>query len=197
MTLFRLALAATCLIVAACAPLHSPLPLREGPPPAAQSATVYAGHARAFRYLAGEWQRMPEHDYDFILLEQRFAGRWETVKEIHRRNPSYDGRGGPRDQTLHFVVLTRPASDGGLDLAVEGTLGSGKGHQAANGNVELELAAADRGWLIPFDTIRLRQNRATAGQVAETLELFSRREGREVPFMKLEEEGTVFKPVAP
>jgi len=197
MTHFRLALAAIGLILAACAPLHSPLPLREGPPPAAQSATVYAGHALAFCYLAGEWQRVPEHDYDFLLLEQRFADRWETVKEIHRRNPRYDGRAGPRDQTLHFVVLTRPAADGGLDLAVDGTLGSGKGHQAASGNVELELAAADRGWLVPFDTIRLRQNRAATGQVAETVELFSRREGREVPFMKLEEKGTVFRPVAP
>lgn len=185
--------------LAACTSLRPSLPLTDVEPPVALSSTVFAGYARASRFVDGSWMPVPEFNYEFLVLERRFAGRWEAVKEIHYRHPRYDGRAGPRDQTIYFAVRTSPAADRGLDLAVEGTLGAGKGHEDADGSgLVLELASAQRGWFVPFDTIRIRQNRGTAGgRIAEIVELFSRRDGREVPFMKMEEEWAVYRPVAP
>lgn len=192
-------LAVIALSLAACTSLHSSLPLTDLPPQPSLSSSVFVGHARAMRFVAGSWLPLPEHDYDFLVLERRFAGRWEAVKEIHRRHPRYDGRAGPRDQTLYFTVRTSPASDGGLDLTVEGSLGTGSGHEGPESGLIIELAAAAaRGWLVPFDTIRIRQSRGGAdGRLAESVELFSRRQGKEIPFMRMEEEGTVYRPATP
>jgi hypothetical protein len=160
-------LAVIALSLAACTSLHSSLPLTDLPPQPSLSSSV-------------------------------FAGRWEAVKEIHRRHPGYDGRAGPRDQTLYFTVRTSPASDGGLDLTVEGSLGTGSGHEGPESGLIIELAAAARGWLVPFDTIRIRQSRGgTDGRLAESVELFSRSQGKEIPFMRMEEEGTVYRPATP
>lgn len=191
-------LLAVVLSLAACTSLQSSLPITDRPPQQPLTSSVFAGHARAARFVAGSWLPAPEHDYDFLVLERRYADRWEAVKEIHRRHPRYDGRAGPRDQTLYFTVRTSPASDGGLDLTVEGSLGVGRGHEGPDGRLVIELAAAARGWLVPFDTIRIRQSRGGAdGRLAETVELFSRRQGKEIPFMRMEEEGTVYRPVTP
>ncbi len=185
------------LVLPGCGSTRSPLPLVEGPPPASLSSVVFAGHARAFRWEKGAWAAAPEYDYDFIVLERRFAEHWEAVKEIHRRHPRYDGRAGPRDETLWFMVRKTPAAEGGFDLAVETSVGNGSGHEKADGEgVTFELKSARTGWFIPFDTIRIRQERpAHEGRLAETVELFSRKKGLEVPFMKMEEDGTVYRPV--
>jgi hypothetical protein len=181
----------------ACSSLHTPLPLTEVPPPAAISSSVFVGYGHAFRFAEGSWVAVPEYDYEFSVLERRFSERWEAVKEIHRLHPRYDGRAGPRDQTLYFIVRTSPAAGGGLDLAVEGTLGAGKGHENPGGGIILELIPAEKGWFVPFDTIRIRQAPGTAdGRIEEVVELFSKRNGRELPFMKMQEEGIVYRPVA-
>ena len=187
------------LPLVACSSLHTSLPLTDASPPATLSSTVFSGYARAFRFADGSWVPVPGYDYDLLAIERRFADRWEAVKEIHHRNPRYDGRAGPRDQTLYFVVRTSPAADSGLDLTVEGTLGAGKGREEAReGGFVLELAAAEKGWPVPFDTIRIRQVRgAGKGRFEEIVELFSRREDREIPFMKFEEEGIIYRPIAP
>jgi hypothetical protein len=181
----------------ACANLRTPLPLSEVPPAPALSSTVFVGYAQASRFVNGNWVPVPEYDYEFLLLERRFSARWETTKEIHRRHPRYDGRAGPRDQTLSFIVRTSPAPGGGTDLAVEGTLGEGKGREEAEGGLVIELASAQRGWFIPFDTIRIRQARGPdKGRVEEVVELFSIKDGREVPFMKMHEKGVIYRPAA-
>lgn len=184
------------LSLAGCTSLQTSLPLTDQPPQPSLSSRVFAGHAKAARFVAGSWLPAPEHDYDFIVLERRFADRWETVKEIHRRHPRYDGSAGPRDQTLYFTVRTSPSADGGLDLTVEGSLGSGKGHEAPGGGAVIELAAAARGWFVPFDTVRISQDReGTSGRLAESVVLFSLRDGKEIPFMRMAEEGLVYRPV--
>ena len=185
--------------LAGCSSTTSPLPLTDTSPPTPSSSSVFAGHARAFRFVQGAWAAAPEYDYDFLVLERRFAGHWEAIKEIHRRHPNYDGRAGPRDQTLYFEVRMSPAPDGGSDLVVEGSLGRGSGHEKAGGaGLALELSSAQKGWFVPFDTIRIRQERAAVkGRVQETVELLSKKKDHEVPFMKIEEEGLVYRPAGP
>ena len=182
-----------------CSSLTTPLPLTDSPPLAPSSSSVFAGHARAFRFVKEAWVAAPDYDYDFLVLERRFADHWEAIKEIHRRHPRYDGRAGPRDQTLYFSVRKTPAADGGFDLVAEGSAGSGSGHEkAGGGGLVLELASARKGWFIPFDTLRIRQDRASSeGRLEETVELFSKGKAGEVPFMKMEEEGLIYRPVAP
>ena len=82
---------------------------------------------------------------------------------------------------------------------MESSLGRGTGHEKAGGaGLLLELASDQKGWFVPFDTIRIRQERpAVDGRVEETVELLSKRKGLEVPFMKMEEEGLVYLPVRP
>ena len=195
--LFSVLLALSFLLVA-CSSLRNTLPLTDGPPPPALSSSVFVGSARAFHFADANWVRVPAYDYEFLVLERRYADRWEVVKEVHHRHPRYDGRAGPRDQTFYFLVRTTPAADGGLDLAVEGTLGAGKGHEGTEGELEIEMASAERGWFVPFDTIRIRQTRGAAkGHLEEVVELFSRKDGGEIPFMKMQEEGMVYRPIAP
>jgi hypothetical protein len=191
-------LAAIALSLTACTSLQTSLPLTDQQPPPPLSSSVYAGHAQAARFVAGRWLPVPEQDYDFLVLERRFVDRWEAVKEIHRRHPRYDGGAGPRDQTLYFTVRTSPTADGGLDLAVEGSLGVGTGHMGPGGGLVIELAAAGRGWFLPFDRVRISQNREEAsGRLVETVELFSRRDREEIPFMRMAEEGIIYRPAAP
>jgi len=182
-----------------CSSTTSPLPLTDTPQPVPSSSSVFAGHARAFRFADGAWVVAPEYDYDFLVFERRFADHWEAIKEIHRRHPKYDGRAGPRDQTLYFFVRMSPAPDGGHDLVAECSLGRGTGHEkAGGGGLVLELASSQKGWFVPFDTIRIRQERpAVEGRIQETVELLSKGKGREVPFMKMEEEGLIYLPVRP
>ena len=140
------------------------------------SSTVLAGHARAWRFTKGAWAEAPAYDYDFLVLERRYEGRWDAVKEIHRRDPRYDGRAGPRDQTIFFTVHTSPAAGGGQDLAVQSTLGSGTGHVDAGGDgFVVEMAAARREMFVPFDTVRIRQRPSREGHLEERLRLFRRR----------------------
>ena len=183
----------------ACSSLHTPLPLTEGPPHAVLSSQVFVGYAQAFRFIQGNGVRDPGYDYEFLVLEKRFPDRWETINEVHRRDPRYDGRAGSRDQTFYFVSRTSPSAGGGLDLSVEGTLGIGKGHEEPGGaGFLVELTPAERGWFVPFDTIRIRQTReATRGRFEETVDLFSRKDGREIPFMRMWEEGVIYRPILP
>ena len=191
-----LALAA---FLAGCSSTRSPLPLTDSPPVVPSSSSVFVGHARAFRFAEGAWVAAPDHDYDFLVLERRFADHWEAVKEIHRRHPKYDGRAGPRDQTVYFYVRMSPAPDGGYDLVVESSLGHGSGHEKAGGGaLVLELSSDQKGWFVPFDTIRILQDRpAVDGRIKETVELLSKGKGREAPFMKMEEVGLVYLPLRP
>lgn len=179
-----------------CGSTTSPIPLISGPAPEPLSSSVFAGRAQAYHFAKGVWNEAPAYDYEFLVFERRYEGRWDVVKEIHRRDPRYDGRAGPRDQTLHFIVHTTPAAGGGQDLVVHSNLGSGKGHvDAGRDGFEIEMAAAQKGLFVPFDTIRIRQRPSSEGHLEETVELFSRRDGVERPYMKIEEQGLVYRPV--
>jgi hypothetical protein len=181
--------------LAACGGGTSRLPLAAFPPPEPESSAVFVGRSVAFRHVHGAWERAPGYDYEFTVVANRFPGRWEAVKELHRRHPDYDGLAGPRDQTLHFEMTASPTAGGGTDLAVRGTLGSGTGREEPDGTLTLEIVSASKGWFVPFDSIRITQRPpGVDGRIRETVELFKRKDGLEVPFMKMEETGQLFRP---
>jgi hypothetical protein len=191
----RTILLALTFALGACGGGASRLPLTLGPPPEPASSAVFVGRSVAFRHVRGAWERVPAYDYEFTVVANRFPGRWDVVKEIHRRHPDYDGLAGSRDQTLHFEIKTSPAAGGGFDLAVRSTLGSGTGREDQEGRLTLELTSASKGWFVPFDSIRIRQDPPDReGGIRETVELFSRKKGTETPFMKMEETGQLYRP---
>jgi hypothetical protein len=190
------ALLALTALLGACGGGASRLPLATAPPPEPVSSAVFVGRSAAFRFARGEWERAPGYDYEFTVVANRFPGRWEVVKELHRRHPDYDGLAGPRDQTLHFEMAASPSAGGGMDLAVRGTLGSGTGREEPDGALTLEIASAARGWFVPFDSIRIRQGPpGPDGRIQETVGLFSRKGGKEIPFMRMDETGRIYRPV--
>jgi hypothetical protein len=183
------------LLLGACGGGASRLPLTLTPGPDPVSSAVFVGRSVAFRHVHGAWERVPGYDYEFTVVTDRFPDRWDVVKELHRRHPDYDGLAGPRDQTLHFEMTTTHATDGGTDVQVHSTLGSGTGHEDPRGRLVLELTSASKGWFMPFDSVRIRQEPPDPeGRIRETVELFSRKNGTEIPFMKMEEAGQLYRP---
>jgi hypothetical protein len=91
------------IVLSSCSSLHSPLPLtaRSEIP---IKTSVYVGKGEAYRFMHGTWERQSSHDYDFSVVQRFHEDGWESVKEIYRRHPDYDGRAGDRDQTLYFRV---------------------------------------------------------------------------------------------
>lgn len=175
----------------------SPLPFRAGPPPEALSSRLWVGHGVAHRWSKGTWVAAPAFDYDFVVLEKRFADRREAIKEIHRRDPGYNGLAGRRDQTLWFTVRVTRETGGGNDLAVESSLGNGSGHEDERGGAVFEMASSQSGLFVPFDHVRITQTPAERpGRIAETVELYSKRRGGDVPFMRIEEEAVAYRPAA-
>jgi hypothetical protein len=81
-----------------------------------------------------------------------------------------------------------PAPDGGYDLVAEGSLGHGSGHERAGGGGLVRSVRHD-----PDPAGRP----SVECRVQETVELLSKKKGREVPFMKIAEEGLVYRPVRP
>jgi hypothetical protein len=124
---FRLVLLiVTFPFLAGCA-LHSALPLIEWPIPVPLSSCVYNGYARAFRLADGRWISAPGYDYEFTTFEKRYAKHWEVIKEIHYRDPRYDGGAGQRDQTLFLWSTPSPPRTGGSIWWLEGRSARGRG----------------------------------------------------------------------
>jgi hypothetical protein len=173
----------------------SPLPLRRGPPPQALSSRVWVGHGVAFQWKEEAWKPVPAFDYDFVVLERRYADHREAIKEIHRRDPGYNGLAGRRDQSLWFTVRETKEPGGGNGLTVESSLGSGTGHEDERGGARFELASSQRGLFVPFDHVRITQQPIDpSGRVSESVELYARKKDREKPFLKIEEEARVYAP---
>jgi hypothetical protein len=163
--------------------------------PKALKTVVYVGRGEAYRFDQGSWQRLPSYDYEFTVLQRFHEGAWESIKEIHRRHPDYDGRAGGRDQTLYFRVMSSLATDGSARLLLESSWGKGEG-RADQGmkNVVVEFSP-DISRFAPYNTFRITQHfRREDGRLSETVEVFKKKDGKETPFMKMEEEAVLYLP---
>lgn len=193
-------LAATVLVISNCAlsscsSLHSPLPLVEEVEKPLRTA-VYVGAGAAYRFAHDRWERMPSYDYEFSVVQRFRDDGWESVKEIYRRHPGYDGRAGDRDQTLYFRVTTGPGGGNSRTLDVQSSWGQGRGTADADlRNVVVEFSP-DISRFAPFNAFRITQKFSyDEGRLRETVEIFKRQVGKERPFMKVEEEADMYVPM--
>ena len=163
--------------------------------PEPATSLVWVGRGEASVLTPAGWQRTPGSDYDFSVVQRRYADRWESIKEMHRRHPDYDGNAGPRDQTYYFRLDMGPVVADTLPVRVASTLGDGSGktdREFRRGVLEFDARGVSR--FAPFNRYRITQQyRYEDGLLLETVELFKRAsDGTEKPFVKIEERAELF-----
>lgn len=172
-------------------------PVPEGEP---LERWVWVGEGTSYRHADGGWQRTPTNDYDFLVRQDRHAGRWLSLKVQNRTHPGYDGRAGAADQQHAFAIdLETPGPDGRVALRLRSSYGDGGGHGDAEfRHAVLEFRAAGVSRFAPYDRFRITQHyRYEEGRLDETVELFRLgRDGAERPFAKIEERARLFRPSA-
>lgn len=133
---------------------------------------VWVGRGEAERQDAGTWVRVPEFDYEFSVVQRRYATEWISTKTLRRLHPDYDGSAGPREQVYSFRIQYAAAQDGTLTSQVESTLGNGAGtadREFRESRLEMQ---ADVSAFAPFDAYRILQHyQYEEGTLTETVEL--------------------------
>jgi hypothetical protein len=149
---------------------------------------IWNGSSKTYRYIDGDWQRDETYDYQFDVIQKRYADTWKSVKSLHRRHPDYDGRAGARSQAMYFEVAYREAGDK-LSMALNTSFGSGSGQTDKEFRQStLVIAMTDVSMFAPYSHMRITQNYDYEnGLLTEVVELFEQTDEGEVPYMKMEE----------
>jgi hypothetical protein len=159
---------------------------------------VWVGTGTSWVFEDGEWLRTPEQDYEFLVRQNRYASRWESLKVQNRTHPAYDGTAGPADQQ-HFFAITfgEVGSDGRIATELASTYGDGGGwtdREYRHAVLEFEAEGVSR--FAPYNRFRITQEyRYEEGELRENVELYKvDSDGREQPFARIEEEARMFRP---
>jgi hypothetical protein len=159
---------------------------------------VWVGTGTSWVHTDGEWERTPEQDYQFLVRQNRYSDRWESLKVQNRTHPGYDGLAGAADQQHSFVIRYGEAGDNGrVPTELTSTYGDGTGwtdREFRHAVLEFEAEGVSR--LAPYNRFRITQEyRYEEGLLLETVELFKTdRDGQEIPFARIEEEARMFYP---
>jgi len=155
---------------------------------------IWNGSGKVYRYQNRQWVRDESYDYQFNVVQKRYANHWKSVKSLHRIHPDYDGKAGDRDQTMYFEVLYNTMEAGKVQSAIVSSLGNGTGTSDAEFcRSELTMYVPDAGKFMPYNKFRIVQNYDyEAGVLTETVELIKEKNGKEIPFMKNEETAQIF-----
>lgn len=162
--------------------------------PTPQLTLVWVGRGEAERFEKGQWARIPAFDYEFTVEQRRFADHWESIKTLVRRHPDYDGSAGPREQVLYFRVdYTKQSS--GVSSRIQSSLGKGEGTTDPEFREASLTMKAEVSSFAPFNTYRITQHyRYEQGELSETVELLKANEQRETPWVRNQEQASLFGP---
>lgn len=154
---------------------------------------VWSGKGTAYRHLDGLWARDTTYDYGFTVVQRRGEARWNSIKTLQRHHVDYDGRAGDRAQTWVFELGYRREHDS-LASQVASSLGEGEGRSDREFRRQrFEIQASGVGRFSPFTHFRIVQNyRYEEGLLIETVELFKRKDGKETPFMRMDEHAYIY-----
>jgi hypothetical protein len=155
---------------------------------------IWHGRSEAYRYVDGQWQRAEAYDYQFDVVQKRYAKQWKSVKTLHRLHPDYDGRAGARDQTMYFELSYNQLENKQLEADIRSSLGAGRGAtDPAFRQQQLVIDLADASRFMPYNRIKISQQyRYETGQLTETVELVKVENEKEIPFMKNEETASFY-----
>lgn len=150
---------------------------------------IWNGSSEAYRYENDKWVRDAAFDYQFNVIQKRYANQWKSVKTLHRIHPDYNGKAGDRDQTMYFEINYSALKDSLLDVLINSSIGNGNGKSDREfRDVQLTMDDPNASRFSPYNRIRITQHyQYEAGLLTETVELLKVKDGKEVPFMKNEE----------
>ena len=151
---------------------------------------IWNGYSKAFVYQDEKWQRAETFDYYFDVIQKRYDKEWKSVKSLHRIHPDYNGKAGPRDQTMYFGLHYNSLLNGKVNGSVLSSLGDGTLlTDNEYRNSELVINLKDANSFMPYNRIKITQNYDYEnGKLTETVLLLKVKDGKEIPFMKNEEE---------
>ena len=154
---------------------------------------IWNGTSTAYRYVNEKWERAANYDYQFSVMQKRYDNLWKSVKTLHRIHPDYDGKAGQRDQTMYFELSYSSRNDSVL-CDLNSSLGKGFGfsdREFRNQTIEFKVDGLSN--FVPYDHIRITQEyKYEQGVLEETVFLFKKKDGKEIPFMKNEERASFF-----
>jgi hypothetical protein len=156
---------------------------------------IWVGQGKSFLYQDGQYIRSESNDYTFEVVQRRYGNSWKSIKNMHRIHPEYDGRAGEREQTMFFKI-DFSKNDGSLVSKVNSSLGNGSGKSDLEfREQQLQFAAEGISSMAPYNTYRITQRYDyEAGELLETVELFKIKGEEEIPFAKIEEKASIFRP---
>lgn len=156
---------------------------------------IWVGTGKAYRFENGEYLRTEANDYAFEVIQRRYDNAWHSIKNMHRLHPDYDGQAGEREQTL-FFGMDFTASDNEVVSAIRSSLGEGRGVSDAEFRQQvMTIDLAHVSAFAPFNTMRITQHyQYEEGLLVETVDLFKAENGKEIPFVRIEEEAVIFRP---
>lgn len=185
-TLLVLLLSAT-----GCAKVTNWMPLSEVPLPAGELTLVWVGRGECERFEGGAWVRRPELDYEFSVEQHRLGDHWESVKNLRRRHPAYDGVAGDRAQTMYFrLEFSAAEKKGRINAKLTTSIGNGTGETDREyRQAKLDLLAAGVSSFAPFDRYRITQSYDyEQGRLVELVELNK----GDLPWVRNREVATLF-----
>lgn len=156
---------------------------------------VWVGKGESFIYQNGEYQRDKTNDYSFEVVQRRYGNSWKSVKNMHRIHPDYNGKAGPREQTMFFAIdFAKEQSQ--IISKINSSLGNGNGASDSEfREQQMQIAVEGISSMAPYNTIRISQHyQYEKGILLETVELFKLKGEEEIPFVRIEEKAIIFRP---
>lgn len=196
--IFYLAMAGTLICCAQKNTVIVPLSTKLDDPTKPDNAytVIWQGTSLAYRHTDKGWERSPDYDYTFNVVQRRYPNVWKSTKTLHRLHPNYDGRAGARSQAMYFELAYKEAGKA-LATSITSSLGNGSG--TSDGEFREQVLTIDyqeAGMFIPYNKIKITQHyEYEKGLLRETVELYKEKNGVVTPFMKNEETALFYRPV--
>jgi hypothetical protein len=154
---------------------------------------IWNGASIAYRFVNEKWERAADYDYQFSVMQKRYDNLWKSLKTLHRMHPDYNGKAGQRDQTMYFELKYSSRNDSVI-CDLNSSLGKGSGvtdKEFRNQTIEFKVDGLSK--FAPYDHIRITQEyKYEQGVLEETVFLFKKKDGKEIPFMKNEERASFY-----
>ena len=156
---------------------------------------VWVGSGESYTYQNGTYIRSESNDYSFEVIQRRYNNHWKSIKNMHRIHPDYDGKAGKREQTMFFAIDFLKENNT-IVSNITSSLGLGQGttdKEFREQTIQFSLDGISS--LAPYNTMRITQHyKYEEGKLYETVELFKLKNGKEYPFVKIEERAEIFRP---
>ncbi len=157
---------------------------------------VWVGKGKSYVFKDGKYVRNESNDYAFEVIQRRYGHTWKSIKNMHRLHPDYNGKAGPREHTMYFEISFSNKNNK-IVSKIRSSLGNGTGISDNEFREQkLQFAAEGVSRFAPYNTYRITQHyKYEEGLLLETVELFKLKDGKEIPFAKIEEKAHIFRPV--